>query len=181
VHSEENAAAPNALAPVSGAGAGLQDHSSRDAVSPVAGTIAGLLALVFAVGVGAMLWTMNPSFGDGRAGGSANQMAAPVAAGAQLEPGTPAADGATIIAGQACIGCHVIPGIPGATGQVGPNLAGVASRPKIAGGAVDNAGQDDLKRWVLNPPALKPGTAMPNLGLTDDQATKIAAYLETLK
>ena len=44
-----------------------------------------------------------------------------------------------------------------------------------------NNGPDDLKRWILNPPAVKPGTAMPNLGLTDDEATKIVAYLETLK
>ena len=57
----------------------------------------------------------------------------------------------------------------------------MASRPKIAGGAVSNTGPDDLKKWILNPAALKPGTAMPNVGLTDDEATKIVAYLETLK
>ena len=67
------------------------------------------------------------------------------------------------------------------TAAIGPNLAGVASRNRIAGGAVPNNGPDDLKRWIMNPPALKPGTAMPNLGLTDDDATKIVAYLETLK
>ena len=44
-----------------------------------------------------------------------------------------------------------------------------------------NNGPDDLKRWVMNPSALKPGTAMPTLSLTDDEATKIVAYLETLK
>ena len=64
---------------------------------------------------------------------------------------------------------------------VGPSLAGVASRKTIAGGAVPNNGPDDVKRWIINPPALKPGTIMPNLGLTDDEATKIVAYLETLK
>ena len=102
-------------------------------------------------------------------------------AGGGLEPGTPAAEGAQIIASKPCVGCHTIPGIPGATGQVGPNLAGVASRTKIAGGAVNNTGPDDLKKWILNPAALKPGTLMPNVGLTDDEATKIVAYLETLK
>jgi cytochrome c oxidase subunit 2 len=90
-------------------------------------------------------------------------------------------EGRALIAQKPCIGCHVIPGVPGATGTVGPNLAGVASRKTIAGGAVPNNGPDDLKKWILNPPALKPGTAMPNLGLTDDEATKIVAYLETLK
>ena len=80
-----------------------------------------------------------------------------------------------------CGGCHTIPGVPGATGNIGPSLAGVAGRTTIAGGAVPNNGPDDLKRWLLNPPAVKPGTAMPNLGLTDDEATKIVAYLETLR
>jgi cytochrome c oxidase subunit II len=90
-------------------------------------------------------------------------------------------DGAALIPQKGCGGCHTIPGIQGANGTVGPNLGGVASRPRIAGGAVPNNGPDDLKRWIMNPPALKPGTLMPNLGLTDDEATKIVAYLETLK
>jgi len=108
----------------------------------------------------------------------------PAAGGAPPAGGQPAAspaDGAAIIAQVGCGGCHVIPGIPGANGTVGPSLAGVASRNPIAGGAVPNNGPDDLKRWIMNPPAVKPGTIMPNLGLTDDQATKIVAYLETLK
>ena len=91
------------------------------------------------------------------------------------------AQGAALIQQKGCGGCHTIPGIPGANRTVGPNLAGVASRPRIAGGAVPNNGPDDLKRWIMNPPALKPGTIMPNLGLTDEQATHIVAYLETLK
>jgi cytochrome c len=86
-----------------------------------------------------------------------------------------------LIQQKGCGGCHMIPGVPGAIGQVGPNLAGVASRPRIAGGAVPNSGPDDLKKWIMNPAALKPGTGMPNLGLTDDDATKIVAFLETLK
>lgn len=95
--------------------------------------------------------------------------------------GAAPADGATVIGQQPCGTCHTIPGIAGAQGVIGPSLAGVASRTSIAGGAVPNNGPDDLKRWIVNPAGLKPGTAMPNLGLTDDQATKIVAYLETLK
>src|SRR5438132_315009 len=91
------------------------------------------------------------------------------------------AQGVALIQQKGCGGCHTIPGIPGASGTIGPNLGGVASRPRIAGGAVPNNGPDDLKRWIMNPPAVKPGTAMPNLGLTDEQATHIVAYLETLK
>jgi cytochrome c len=94
---------------------------------------------------------------------------------------TAAAEGAALIQQKGCPGCHTIPGIPGATGTVGPNLGGVASRPTIAGGAVQNNGPDDIKRWILDPPAVKPGTQMPKLGLTDEEATKIVAYLETLR
>jgi cytochrome c1 len=75
----------------------------------------------------------------------------------------------------------VVPGVAGANGAVGPSLAGVAGRKAIAGGAVPNNGPDDLKKWILDPPAVKPGTIMPKLGLTDDEATRIVAFLETLK
>src|SRR5579864_1570362 len=89
--------------------------------------------------------------------------------------------GAQLIVQKGCPACHTIPGIPGANGTIGPNLGGVASRTRIAGGAVPNNGPNDVKAWIMNPPALKPGTIMPNLGLTDQEATNIVAYLETLK
>jgi cytochrome c len=189
--------APGALAPRPGGaglaeyddatltgGAGLFDHSARDPFSPSAGLMAGLLALVLTAVVGAVLFNMNAkAFEGGAANGTPNQLAAPVAAGAgaALVPGSPQAEGAMIIASKPCGSCHTIPGVPGATGTIGPNLAGVASRTKIAGGAVNNNGPDDLKRWITDPPAAKPGTAMPKIPMTDDEATKIVAYLETLK
>jgi cytochrome c1 len=163
-------------------GAGLFDHSARDAFSPSAVLMAGVAALVLTLAVAAWLVSANPAFESGKAAGTPNQLGAVAAAGgAALEPGSPAAEGAQIIATKPCVGCHTIPGIPGATGTVGPNLAGVASRTKIAGGAVPNTSPDDLKKWILNPAALKPGTPMPNVGLSDDEATKIVAFLETLK
>ena len=176
------ALAPEAPRALTG-GAGLFDHTDSDAVRPKAGAIAGILGLVVTLGIGVMLVAMNPSFASGKASGTPNQLGAATAAGGApvVEPGSPEAEGQMIIASQPCVGCHTIPGIPGATGTVGPNLSGVASRAKIAGGAVNNGGPDDLKKWILNPPAQKPGTLMPNVGLTDDQATKIVAYLELLK
>jgi cytochrome c1 len=189
----ESSAAPGALAPrpeqelaeprvaLSG-GAGLFDHSDRDAVGRGGAAIAGILGIVVACGIAVVFVTMNPSFASGAAGGSPNQLGNVQSGGAPvIEPGSPAAEGQQIIASKPCVGCHTIPGIPGANGTVGPNLGGVASRTKIAGGAVNNNGPDDLKKWIMNPPAEKPGTLMPNLGLTDDEATKIVAYLETLK
>jgi cytochrome c len=161
-------------------GAGLFDHGRRDPFAASAGLLSGLAALIVAVGVAVAFVVMNPSLESGKAAGTPNQLGA-LASAAVLEPGSPAAEGAQIIATKPCVGCHTIPGIPGATGQVGPNLAGVASRSKIAGGAVNNSGPADLEKWILNPPALKPGTAMPNVGLTEDEASKIVAFLETLK
>jgi cytochrome c1 len=79
-----------------------------------------------------------------------------------------------------CGSCHVVPNIPGASGQIGPPLAGVAERKQIAGGAVPNNSPADLAAWIMDPPALKPGTAMPKLNLTQDQAAAVAAYLYTL-
>lgn len=129
----------------------------------------------------------SPSPSPGLAPPSAAPAASP-APNAPIPPGPaggsdPAliAAGQTLIQQKGCGGCHTVPNIPGAVGNVGPNLAGVAARTRIAGGAVPNTGPDDLKKWIMNPPALKPGTLMPNLGLTEDDATKIVAYLETLK
>ena len=180
--SSTTALAPESPRTLTG-GAGLFDHSKSDALSPAAGAIAGVVGLVITVGIAILLVSMNPSFASGKAGGTSNQLGAVAASGGApvVEPGSPAAEGQQIIASKPCVGCHTIPGIQGANGTVGPNLTGVASRTKIAGGAVQNNGPDDLKAWILNPPAKKPGTLMPNVGLTDDEATKIVAYLELLK
>lgn len=187
--------APGALAPRSGSsaltehtaaplsgGAGLFDHSARDPISGGASRWAGFGALALSLVIGGVLFSMNPSFAKGTANGTPNQLGKPAAAsGAALQPGTPAFEGAQIIAQKPCTGCHTIPGVPGANGVVGPTLAGVADRPKIAGGAVANTGPDDLSKWIANPAALKPGTAMPKVPLTEDELTKIVAFLETLK
>ncbi len=89
--------------------------------------------------------------------------------------------GVRTILQRGCGSCHVIPNIPGAAGTIGPSLAGVASKKQIAGAAVPNNSEADLAKWIFDPPALKPGTAMPKLGLTQDEANAVAAYLYTLK
>jgi cytochrome c2 len=91
--------------------------------------------------------------------------------------------GMDVIQQHNCGGCHVIPGIPGASGRFGPDLGPngdvppMASRDMIASGVVANGSPDDLAAWIVNPPALKPGTGMPRLGLSDDEAYAAAAYL----
>lgn len=77
-----------------------------------------------------------------------------------------------------CIACHTIPGVRGATGTVGPPLAGLAKRQVIAGRYQNN--RANLERWIMHPQAMLPGTAMPEMGLTQAQAHAIADYLYTL-
>ena len=79
-----------------------------------------------------------------------------------------------------CTGCHTVQGTS-AGGKVGPDLTHVASKKSIAGGAVSPVNEDTLTRWIANPPALKPGTQMPNYGLSSDQVHDIVQWLLTLK
>jgi cytochrome c oxidase subunit II len=125
-------------------------------------------------------WIVQQQSGVGAAPAPLSGASAVPAAPGGGAAGDPTA-GAILIQQKGCGACHTIPGIPGANGTLGPNLAGVASRTTIAAGVVPNKGANDLKAWIMNPAALKPGTLMPNLGLTDQEATNIVAYLETLK
>jgi cytochrome c1 len=54
------------------------------------------------------------------------------------------------------------------------------SRRTMIAGELPNS-PDNLVRWLRNPKAVESGTAMPDLGLSDDQAHDIAAYLYTLR
>lgn len=78
-----------------------------------------------------------------------------------------------------CGSCHTIPGIRDATGTVGPPLVMWSRRTYIAG-EVPNT-PEFLVRWIEVPQAIEPGTAMPNLGVTEGHARDIAAYLYTIK
>jgi cytochrome c2 len=78
-----------------------------------------------------------------------------------------------------CARCHTIPGVPGADGQVGPSLAGVAARVYIAGVATNTP--DSLIQWIVNPRSLNPKTAMPVTGISPEEARHVAAYLYTLR
>ena len=78
-----------------------------------------------------------------------------------------------------CGSCHSIPGIPGATATVGPNLSGIGSRSYVAG-VISNS-PENMMRWIINPQAVDDKTAMPKLGVTAHDARDIAAYLYTLR
>jgi cytochrome c2 len=87
------------------------------------------------------------------------------------------ADAKSLMAAQ-CSACHTIPGVAGAYGDIGPSLKGIAKHPQIAGKLPNT--QANMVRWLMHPQQVSPGSAMPELGLTQAQASEIAAYLATL-
>jgi cytochrome c1 len=74
-----------------------------------------------------------------------------------------------------CAGCHMIKGIPGADGRVGPPLKELIERVYIGGATPNNA--RNLVSWLLDPPRFAPHVAMPPPGLSESEARDIAAYL----
>lgn len=86
--------------------------------------------------------------------------------------------GLALIESQGCGACHQIPGLDWPRGRVGGSLAGFADRALIAGRHPNQP--DVLVRWLRDPPALSPDTAMPASDLTEAQARDVAAYLYTL-
>lgn len=88
--------------------------------------------------------------------------------------------GSQVITTAGCQACHTINGNAAMVGKVGPNLTHVASRQQIASGLLDfNA--DNVRLWISNPPAVKPGSIMPKLPLTPDQLDALVAYITSLK
>jgi cytochrome c2/mono/diheme cytochrome c family protein len=79
----------------------------------------------------------------------------------------------------ACNACHVIPGITGSNAHVGPPLEGIASRALVAGTLANTP--ENLALWIRETQKVKPGTAMPQLGVTVQDAGDMAAYLGTLR
>jgi mono/diheme cytochrome c family protein len=79
----------------------------------------------------------------------------------------------------ACVTCHRIPGVVGPNAPVGPPLTGIAARAMIAGRLANTP--DNMVRWLREPQAVDPLSAMPALGVSARDARDIAAYLDTLK
>jgi cytochrome c oxidase subunit 2 len=79
----------------------------------------------------------------------------------------------------ACINCHAISGT-NATGRFGPDLTHLMSRSTIASGAAENT-KENLRLWIQSPDAIKPGSLMPAMQLTDADLDALVRYLETLQ
>jgi cytochrome c oxidase subunit 2 len=95
-----------------------------------------------------------------------------------LDPNTKV--GRELFLSLACAGCHTIKGTT-AGGKIGPELTHLMSKKSIAGGVLSPVNEENLKRWIADPPAVKPGTLMPKLPLSQQQIDDIVLFLQTLK
>lgn len=77
-----------------------------------------------------------------------------------------------------CDACHEIDGAASTRIRAAAPLRGISGQLLIAGQLANS--EINLARWIVDPRAIKPGTAMPNLVVTENEARDIAAYLYSL-
>ena len=88
-------------------------------------------------------------------------------------PNGDAENGREAIMAYGCGSCHTIGGI--SRTYVGPPLDEFVERHYIAGNLANTA--ENLVFWIQYPQTVEPGTAMPDLGVSAQDARDIAAYL----
>ncbi len=79
----------------------------------------------------------------------------------------------------ACVNCHAVAGTP-ADGRFGPDLTHFMSRDTIASGAAPNT-PENLRLWIRTPDAIKPGSRMPAMNLSDADVDAVAQYVASLR
>ena len=80
--------------------------------------------------------------------------------------------GEVLFRAKGCATCHVHGRIPGRTGEFSGGYPGTA--PDLTSYAND---PELLRRWLRDPQAVKPTTAMPNLDLSDGEIADLIAFL----
>lgn len=90
-----------------------------------------------------------------------------------------AAEGEDLFLEGECINCHAVQGTD-AQARVGPDLTHFGSRETFAGALFDT-NEENLRAWLADPPAVKPGAKMPDYGLTSDEIDALVAYLMSLE
>ena len=103
------------------------------------------------------------------------------------EAGTPEFEGWEVFGAKGCNLCHTVEfdesessNIVTEGGFEGPNLTHFASRNVFAGATLPEEGEthgEALKRWLADPPQVKPGSFMPNLALTEQEIDALIAWL----
>ena len=87
--------------------------------------------------------------------------------------------GRDILLRSTCVTCHTIRGTA-AGSRVGPDLTHVGSRLTIAAGTLPNT-REHIRRWVLDPPAVRPGVRMPPSPLPCADLDAVVSYLRSLR
>ena len=89
------------------------------------------------------------------------------------------AEGRRVFETTACVNCHAVSGTI-ANGRFGPDLTHLMSRDTVASGAAGNT-TENLRLWIKEPDAIKPGSLMPAMQLSDSDLDSLVSYLETLR
>ena len=87
--------------------------------------------------------------------------------------------GRALLAQYQCGSCHAIPGVASSQGQVAASLDAFGQRSYMAGRHANRP--DLLAQWIAQPQSLVPGTTMPSMGVSPQDARDMAAYLMDLK
>jgi cytochrome c oxidase subunit 2 len=90
-----------------------------------------------------------------------------------------AAEGEKLFLEGTCVNCHAIRGTE-AQARTAPDLTHFATRNTLAGAMFDN-NTENLAAWLRDPPEMKPGSKMPDYGLSEDEIDALVAYLQSLK
>ncbi|MGE3960794.1 MAG: cytochrome c oxidase subunit II [Dehalococcoidia bacterium] len=77
-----------------------------------------------------------------------------------------------------CIACHTVETI--SAGAIGPNLTHIGARSTLAGGWLDNT-PEEMAAWIADPASVKPGSLMPDTGLSDEDIQAVVAFLQSLQ
>jgi cytochrome c2 len=96
---------------------------------------------------------------------------------AAIEVGGDPSRGEAMFIQYGCGSCHALKDVRNATGTVGPPLDGIAVRTIIAGHLANKP--ENMEKWIRDPQQVSPGTAMPALGVGEEDARDITAFLYT--
>jgi heme/copper-type cytochrome/quinol oxidase subunit 2 len=103
--------------------------------------------------------------------------------------GDPGYEGYQVYANKGCTQCHTVrfddeeaSNIIAPDAFNGPELTHFASREVFAGASLPEQGEshdEALKRWLADPPAVKPGSFMPDLALTEAEIEALIVWLDS--
>ena len=112
---------------------------------------------------------------------SVSAIAALLACGSSDDPPRPGdpEKGRLLLRQFGCGTCHQIEGVADARGTAGPPLDGIARRVYLAGRLPNSP--EAMTRWIRAPKSIDPKTAMPDLGVGEEHARDMVAYLSRLR